>query len=126
MKNPEWVDLWNAATETDYALRGRTQAEAMMLLAGEDHLEIKMRRMAAHVHFGRTNDPVSTAMMLAVRPPGAGCDIAPNWLVSEVTTYSKAEHQRWQRVTQRGRGRGPKGGPKGGKPDDPPKGAGRG
>ncbi len=126
LKNPEWVDLWNAATETDYALRGRTQAEAMMLLAGEDHLEIKMRRLAAHVHFGRANDSVSTAMMLAVRPPGAGCDIAPNWLVSEVATYSKAEHQRRQRVTQRGQGRGNKAGPERGKPDKPPKGAGRG
>ena len=47
--------------------------------------------------------------MLAIKAPGAASDIAPTWLVSEVTAHSKAEFQRAERV-RRGAGKGsPKG-----------------
>ena len=36
--------------------------------------------------------------MLAVKAPGSEVDIAPSWMVSEATTYSKGEYQRSERV----------------------------
>ena len=36
--------------------------------------------------------------MRAVVAPGAGTDIAPGWMLSEATAFSKAEHQRSERV----------------------------
>jgi len=62
--------------------------------------------------------------MLGVRPPGVQTDVAPVWLVDNVTQHSKAEFQRADRVAKgnkteatinRRRG-GPKG-DKGGKGD---------
>ena len=58
-----------------------------------------LRRLAAHVYQARTRDRTGAARMLAISPPGAGLDIAPSWLVNDVTIYSKNEHQRGERVT---------------------------
>ena len=63
--------------------------------------------------------------MLAIKAPGAASDVAPTWLVSEVTAHSKAEFQRAERV-RKGGGKGdPKGKPDTGKRKDP-KGKGKG
>ena len=37
--------------------------------------------------------------MLGLRVPGGGADVAPSRLISEVTNFSKAEHQRSERVS---------------------------
>ena len=69
-----------------------------------DGIEIKLRRMAAEEYRARTGDLVGANRMLAVKAPGVGVDLAPGWLVSEVTQYSKVEHQRQERVKASGRG----------------------
>ncbi len=69
-----------------------------------DGIEIKLRRMAAEEYRARTGDLVGANQMLAVKAPGVGVDLAPGWLVSEVTQYSKVEHQRQERVKASGRG----------------------
>ena len=51
--------------------------------------------------------------MRALVAPGSGADIAPDWLIGEVTQYSKAEHQRSERVAaELKRRKGGKGDPK--------------
>ena len=47
--------------------------------------------------------------MLAITAPRAASDTAPPWLVSEGTTYSKAEFQRVERGRIAAGGGGPKG-----------------
>ena len=69
-----------------------------------DGIEIKLRRMAAEEYRARIGDLVGANQMLAVKAPGVGVDLAPGWLVSEVTQYSKVEHQRQERVKASGRG----------------------
>ncbi len=69
-----------------------------------DGIEIKLRRMAAEEYRARTGDLVGANQMLAAKAPGVGIDLAPGWLVSEVTQYSKVEHQRQERVKTSGRG----------------------
>eukprot|EP00972_Heterocapsa_arctica_P019810 2922351-Heterocapsa_arctica.AAC.1 len=87
-----------------------------------DNLEIGLRRLSAHVYELRTGNSSGAMHMLAVRAPGAGVD-APSWLVADVTTFSKAEHQRSERVQgrrgggYRARGRGDGGGKGRGKGD---------
>ncbi len=103
--NPKWTDLWNAATEIDFAVaRCSSAAELNQLLVSNDGIEIKLRRMAAEEYRARTGDLVGANQMLAVKAPGVGVDLAPGWLVSEVTQYSKVEHQRQERVKASGRG----------------------
>ncbi len=66
-------------------------------------------------HLRRTGYKVGSRKMLGISLPGAGDDVAPSWLVSEATTFSKTEDQRDQRTRQRsgwGAGRGAGGGPK--------------
>ncbi len=104
--NGEWTGLWNAATELDFFVDSLPADQVMQQLATSDMAEMHLRALASHVYQARTSDSTGAAMMLAVRPPGVESDIAPAWLISDVTQYSKAEHQRWQRVNQRGRGRG--------------------
>ena len=110
-----WTDLWNVATNVDFAV-GRTQtaAELALLLATDDVIEIGMRRLSAHVYETRTGDSTGASAMLALRPPGLDVDVAPSWLVDEVTKHSKTEFDRAQRMRGRGGGRGlDKGEPKG-------------
>ena len=110
-KNRTRVDLWNSATRVDFEIkRCKSGAEVRILLATNDSIEIEMRRLAAEEYQARTGDVVGAHQMLAVKAPGIGVDLAPSWLVNEVTAYSKAEHQRHERVQSssraRGRGRG--------------------
>ena len=50
------------------------------------------------MYASRTGDYWGANHMLAVRAPGQSTDIAPEWLISEATTYSKSEYQRSERV----------------------------
>ena len=110
-----WTDLWTAATNVDYLLGGcKSQTELLTKLASDDALELHLRRLASYVYEMRTKDKVGATAMLAVRPPGAGADLAPTWLVSEATAHSKAEHQRDERVTSAGKRDGRPGGRGGG------------
>ena len=124
-----WVDLWNLATEVDFVIGPLTSDEMIFgTLSNSDGLEIKMRRLASKLYEDRTGDTTGAMKMLAVAPPGMQVDLAPSWLVDEVTTHSRNEHQRAERVAAskrggkgsvgtgdgdgrgRGRGRGRKGG----------------
>ena len=98
-QSSQWLDLWNLATEVDYAMSQCQGAEQQLRrLATDDNLEIKLRRLSAHVYETRTGDRVGAAPMLAIQPPGAGLDLAPTWLVTDSTAHSKAEYQRSERV----------------------------
>ena len=107
-KNDQWIDLWSAASEVDFALEQVPSGQEATFLAASDSMEIKLRRLAAHVHYARTGDLTAYTRMLALQPPGTSSDVAPKWMVEDATTYSKTEHQRDQRVkeSERGRGRG--------------------
>ena len=103
----QWLDLWNSATEVDFAMAACGGADAQLRrLATDDNMEIKLRRLSAHVYETRTGDRVGAAHMLAIQPPGAGLDLAPTWLISDATAHSKNEHQRNERVKQAGKGKG--------------------
>ncbi len=57
--NPKRTDLWNAATEIDFAVaRCSSAAELNQLLVSNDRIEIKLRRMAVEEYRERTGDPV--------------------------------------------------------------------
>ncbi len=111
----QWVDLWTMATQADFALARAPDAEsALAMLQSDDALELIFRRLAAFVYEARTKDRAGAQAMLAVTAPGSGADIAPDWLVQQVTSYSKAEHQRSERVaaaSSRAAPSGPSGGP---------------
>ena len=62
-------------------------------------MEMNLRHLAAHVYEQRTHDSAGASNMRAVCAPGTSRDIAPSWLVSEATTFSKSEHQRTERVS---------------------------
>ena len=79
----------------------------MEMLGTDDGVEVTLRSLAAWIHHRRTGDSEASNFMLAVRGPGSGADIAPNWLVSESGVQSKLEYERL------GRGKTPKGGGKG-------------
>ena len=76
----------------------------------------------------RRKDAAGAMRMRAVQPPGSGVDLAPRWLVEEVTVFSKQEHQRAERVAAELRRRQwkPKAGPKGDKNDHKGKAGGKG
>ncbi len=88
--------------------QGANMDEVNRLLVSFDPIEIQMRALASQEYLARTGDRYGASQLLAVKPPGVGVDLAPGWLVSEVTQYSKAEHQRRERgeSANRGRGRG--------------------
>ena len=94
-----FTDLWHVATHIDFILgKASSPSEALHWLGVDDNLELLLRRLAAHIYMERTGDRAGSAAMLGVCPPGSASDIAPAWLVGEVTSYSKAEHQRSERV----------------------------
>ena len=111
-----WLDLWNLATEVDFAMSQCGGAEQQLRrLATDDNMEIKMRRLSSYIYETRTGDRVGAASMLALQPPGAGLDLAPTWLVADATAHSKSEFMRSERVHKTrdsgaGGGRGSPGG----------------
>ena len=50
------------------------------------------------MHESRTGDKSAAASMLAVKPSNLNADIGPQWLISEASTYSQAEHKRRERA----------------------------
>ena len=119
--SPTWTDLWSAATAVDFAAaNAKDQKELITILATDDAVEINLRRLASFSYERRTGDSSGAAYMLAVSPPEAQKDVAPDWMVGDATLQSKAEHQCSERVTATSReskvprGRGaPQGGDKG-------------
>ena len=113
----QWIDLWNTATTCDYIIGQASaggEAQLIAVLSTNDTLEVGLRRLASYVYFVRTRDRAGANHMLAVQPPGSSTDFAPTWLVDNVTTHSKSEFQRDQRVTtsskkSKGEGKGKKG-----------------
>ena len=110
--NPVWGELWNAASEIDFEVAQCADAASLnMALATSDSLENKLRRLASEEYWRRTGDRTGANMILAIKAPGISMDLAPKWLIDDVTGYSKAEHQRNERVAaakrnRRGRGDG--------------------
>ena len=124
-KSKTWVDLWNAATRVDFGVaRHRGAQEVSNFLANDDFMEIDLRRLASEEYMARTGDQVGANQMLAVKAPGIGVDLAPSWLVREVTDYRRNDHQRRERVransrpADRGRGRAGRDGRGGGRGGD--------
>ncbi|CAK0825270.1 unnamed protein product [Prorocentrum cordatum] len=83
------------ATSIDFGLRCcKNDVEIMQALAGDDMMEVALRRLAARVHEQRTGDRVGAQHMLGVAPPGGSADAEPAWMVASATTHSEMEHQR--------------------------------
>ncbi len=87
-------------------MRCANMNEVNHLLVSSVPIEIEMRALASQEYLARMGDRCGASQMLAVKPTGVGVDLAPGWLVSEVTQYPKAEHQRRERVESANRGRG--------------------
>ena len=123
---PQYAKMFTSATQVDFsAANCKNEAALMKLLATSDQLEIELRKLASFVHSRRTGDKQAALHMLAIRPPGMGADVAPNWLVDEASVHSKYEFQRGGSTKGGGVGKGAGGGgaPKG-QPKDSPKGGG--
>ena len=122
-----WIELWDRASQIDFgaAAHGANDQELLAWLASNDLVEVHLRRLASVKYRVRTGDKTGASQMLAIKAPGAASDVAPTWLVNEVTAHSKAEFQRAERV-RKGGGKGdPKGKPDKDKGKDP-KGKGKG
>ena len=50
------------------------------------------------MYFSRTGDVAGANKMLALKAPGSQVDVAPSWVVTDATSFSKSEHQRDERV----------------------------
>ena len=132
-----WTEIWDRAAQIDFAVsQCRTDQELMSKLAMDDTLEMHLRRLASIKFRLRTGDKSAAEQMLALHAPGASADIAPTWLVADVTQHSKTEHQRTERLSSAatrsggggdsgGKGRGAGGGQKSAYSDNP-KGRGKG
>ena len=126
------------AIQVNYTLAAAAKEDSLALavvLRNDDFLELALRRLSSHVYYSRAKDRTGATHMLGVVPPGTATDLAPSWLVSDVTVFSKTEHQRDERVAAaasirqryaqgpgkgdkdkgRGRGRGDKGDKGGGR-----------
>ena len=123
----QWIDLWNLATQIDMTLATcRSDQEILLRLSTDDVLESSLRHISAYLYEKRTGDHAGASHMRAFATPGTARDIAPSWLVSDSTLYSKQETQRADRVDaevrRRNKDRGNKGDGKKGKPADGGKG----
>ena len=100
MKGTEsWTEVWDRAAQIDFAVaQCRTDQELMSRLATDDSLEMHLRRLASIKFRIRTGDKTAAAQMLALHAPGSSVDVAPAWLVSDVTQHSKTEHRRDERL----------------------------
>ena len=87
----------------------QSDEELLGFLASGDVCEVHLRRLASLKYRNRTGDKAGATAMLGIKAPGTSPDVAPGWLVQEVTAYSTPEHKRAALVK--------KGGGKGGKSD---------
>jgi len=120
----EYSDAWLTASNIDFRLgKCVDESAALVLISTDDTLETALRHLSAAVYERRTGDKTGAAHMRAVVAPGSR-DVAPSWLVSDATTFSKQEHQRNERVDSevrwrpRPKGKGKKGDSKGKKGKD--------
>ena len=94
-----FLDLWTTATTCDFTLgESKTDLDKYTKLGTCDTLELGLRHLAGFVYEQRTGDKAGAARIRGLHPPGSGVDLAPEWLVAEATTFSKAEFQRAKRV----------------------------
>ena len=54
--SPQWIELWNIATQADFELTGLDEQRTLEKLASSDSLEIGLRRLAAFVYEQKTHD----------------------------------------------------------------------
>jgi len=105
-----------AAVMSDFILgQSTSDAETYRLLGTSDQLEVALRHISAFVYEKRTGDSYGASQIRATVAPGSGTDVAPGWLINDVTLASRMEHRRSEQVaaeTRRRKGN-PKGGPKG-------------
>ena len=114
----QWADLWSMACQLDFLVGDCKSEEALYHLLGtSDTCEVILRHLSAYIYSARTGDSLGAAKMRAVAAPGTLADVAPSWLVSEITQESKVEYQRDERVRaarqRKGKGKGKKGKDKG-------------
>jgi protein-S-isoprenylcysteine O-methyltransferase Ste14 len=105
---PVFQQRFEQASQIDFKVaQCESHSQLMEMLGTDDGVEVSLRSLAAWIHHRRTGDSEASNSMLAVRGPGSGADIAPNWLVTESGIHSKLEYQRLER------GKAPKGAGKG-------------
>ena len=91
------------AASVDFFLGpAKVDKERLHMIRASDQMKLALRHFSAHMYEARTKDKAGA---MKIRAPGSGVDIAPGWLVNEVTVYSKAEHQRSERVLAEARRR---------------------
>jgi hypothetical protein len=113
--------LWPLAATADFKLsRTQNDAELLHLLSTDDQLEISLRQISAAIFEKRTGDTRGARRMRAIRTPGSGADVAPEWLVDSVTTFSRSEHRRDEQLASEIRRRGGKDKGKGKGKEAPP------
>lgn len=112
--NKEYLELYNIATSVDFMVRDcKTVMDLARTLTESDIAEIGLCRLESWVYERRTGDKAGAMSMLAVKPPGVLVDIAPQWRISDASTYSQAEHKTRERVRSQNSGSGSSGGYKG-------------
>jgi hypothetical protein len=110
----DFEGLWPLAAAADFRLATLTTHEALIqALTTDDQLEIALRQISAAIFERRTGDSKASQGMRAIRTPGSGADIAPDWLVDSVSSYSRTEHRRSEQVNSEVRRRTTKGKGKG-------------
>ena len=98
-KAKDWSDVWSHATGIDYEVGvGKPVDDIMTLLATNDKCEISLRALASRIYLRKTGDRNGAEAMLAIKTPGSSRDVAPGWLVDEVTSLSRADYNRNQLV----------------------------
>ena len=96
--NPQFQDLFTSATVVDFETAPcKTEQALMKKLASSDVLEVNLRKLASYVHYQRTKDKHAANLMLGIRAPGTGTDIAPRWLVDSAGSGSKMEYKARER-----------------------------
>jgi hypothetical protein len=90
---------WSIASVIDFELENSANAaEVDQKLATSNTIEIAMRDLMSAAHLQKTGNANAANAMKAVKAPGAKADIAPQWLVDDVTTTDKVDYQRAQRT----------------------------
>jgi hypothetical protein len=95
----DYEHMYSVAATIDFELEAcSTPAEVDQKLAVSDTIEIGIRELFSAAHLHKTGNATAAKAMLAIQPPGAKQDVAPQWLVDSVTDSSKVAYQVAQRV----------------------------
>ena len=87
------MELWNLATQANFELARLGNRKNLEKMASSDLLEIKLRNLAAFVYEQRAHDKAGPAHIIADVALAGHTGVAPSWLVTEATAYSKLQHQ---------------------------------